>query len=296
MAKSFIHELETLADEVELAWQKEGHDLSAFPQIATRLLQKKQFHKTFNYSEFVKAFATASYQKQHFPINQFSEFSLTCVRREKFFIDVYSWINANTCLHNHHFCGAFQVLQGKSHQNVYGFRSKRKHESWLEEGEITLLKSSPLKTGDVQSIDLLDHFLHQVVHLDKPTVSLSLRTLDVNNHKGSEYFHSGLKIENYTYLDKELKTMKFILLLYQIQNGSALKRQVSALLDTFNDHALFFLFFEAERQIYAAHVPFMKDFESYLLKRFKRSDLIKRVITLYKEHATINKKLTTILK
>jgi hypothetical protein len=80
----------------------------------------------------------------------FGDPPLTLFSGPRFHIDVYYWLDGTTSVHQHSFCGAFQVLIGSSIHSQYSFQNRpaaqstflgRSHQG--REGRITRSRSDP---------------------------------------------------------------------------------------------------------------------------------------------------------
>jgi len=68
----------------------------------------------------------------------FADPPLTVFSGLRFHIDVYLWFEATTAIHQHGFCGAFQVLSGSSIHSWYTFESEKKINIFAETGHLGL--------------------------------------------------------------------------------------------------------------------------------------------------------------
>lgn len=168
--------LQNLALKVENAWSLQEFSPDSFPQIAFEELSRFHERPAFDAGSLLDEIQDIELPLQNFPNREFSDFPLTLVRREKFLIDMYVWLRSDTSIHNHHFSGAFKVLKGSSFQVNYKFISHRVLGESLEEGKLERLAVSHLQKGAVEKILYHDQFIHQVLHLEQPTITLCVRT------------------------------------------------------------------------------------------------------------------------
>jgi hypothetical protein len=95
---------------------------------------------------------------------------------ERFFIEVLFWVDATTGVHQHRFCGAFHVLEGSSLQAEHRFAQEHRYSDRLKIGRLDLEKVEHLKKGDVRAIRTGDQLIHSLFHLDRPSISVVVRT------------------------------------------------------------------------------------------------------------------------
>lgn len=122
-----------------------------------------------------------SFPKQTFPNKEFGEVPITLVGGERFVLDIYLWTKADTSIHDHHFCGAFKVFKGFSDHKIFEFNDIESVLPHIDMGKMKCIHSQRISAGHVQKIELSEKFIHQVVHLDHPTVTLCLRTLPLED-------------------------------------------------------------------------------------------------------------------
>ncbi len=166
-----------------------------FHKGATNLLLDANIHQIFNYQELVEATFNKKPPVQNFNVFEFSDLPLTIARGEKCFIDIYFWRRRPTVIHNHHFRGAFQCLEGFNVDSEYQFKLLKKFTKFHSSGELRLKRIKTLKKGDIESINFQDKFIHQNHHQSDLTVNLCFRTHDEAGKNLSNFLYSGLKYE-----------------------------------------------------------------------------------------------------
>jgi len=93
-----------------------------------------------------------------------------------FFIEALIWLDSPTAIHQHGFAGAFGVLEGSSFHSEYSFELSRRINNELLIGEVHHRSSEVLRRGDVRPIEEGSGFIHSLVHLEPPSVSIVVRT------------------------------------------------------------------------------------------------------------------------
>ena len=170
-----MHPLEDLFLDIQKEWSTANNKIEIFPSIAYRHLEN--FDWEFNQESFFCLFRQLGHlPAQSFPNREFGEIPFTLFRSDIFFLDLYIWNKFETSIHDHHFCGAFKLLAGRSQQHVYEFTESEVLNPLISKGKLTKIRSENLKIGSTQKIELGDNFIHQVCHLGHPTVTLCLRT------------------------------------------------------------------------------------------------------------------------
>ena len=155
---------------------KDDLDPQTFPGICSRILGELEIN--FCYKEILKFLSTNKLPRQTFAKREFGDLPLTLFRHKDFSMEIYTWHQADTSIHDHHFCGAFKVIKGSSIQKTFSFTldPSSKKSSFLQVGELKVNETRKLFPGDVQEIALNEKFIHQVIHLEHPTITLIIRS------------------------------------------------------------------------------------------------------------------------
>ncbi|QQS32023.1 MAG: hypothetical protein IPM50_10095 [Acidobacteriota bacterium] len=169
--------IEKLGEEVERRWKAENYNEDKLPEIAADALRKAHAH------EHITAWEVAewSLRQTELPVQRdlaarFGDPPITLYSAPRFHIDVYFWFEGTTAIHQHAFCGAFQVLHGSSIHSWYEFNSDRRINMFYETGEMNLKVCQLLEIGDVQEIWPGRQYIHSLFHLDQPSATLIIRT------------------------------------------------------------------------------------------------------------------------
>jgi len=93
-----------------------------------------------------------------------------------FFIEALIWVDSPTAIHQHGFSGAFGVLAGSSFHSEYSFDRSQRIGDELLLGVVQHRSSEVLRRGDVRPIEAGTGFIHSLVHLEPPSVSIVVRT------------------------------------------------------------------------------------------------------------------------
>lgn len=170
--------LQSFVEEVEKTWASQQHNPAALPQLAAEALRELPAFTPPAMSELIKLLPALKLPQQSYPEAQFSDLPLTIARAGKLHLDLYYWYHSDTSIHNHHFSGAFKVVHGSSFQFKYDFKLQQRIGTDLELGEVKKIEEDIIPLNGVHAIALHDAFIHQVFHLQLPTITLCLRSTD----------------------------------------------------------------------------------------------------------------------
>ncbi len=167
-----------LGAEIEQLWRDKNYDESLFPDIAAKSL------KEANLPVKISAWDVIDWtlHETTLPVQQdinsnFGEPPITLYNSPRFHIDVYFWLEGTTQIHQHAFCGAFQVLHGSSLHSWYEFERSESINTFTEIGDINLKLCELLSVGDVQPIWAGRKYIHGLFHLEQPSATIVVRTL-----------------------------------------------------------------------------------------------------------------------
>lgn len=198
---NFYSQLRILEQDILNHIKQLGHDnfVNEFSKIAFKYLSKLNFsnYSLENYFFETLLDSKTKSSEHHYDLNSTASVHFTIVRNPKFFIEVYSWLD-HTETHDHNFCGAFKQLYGESWQYLYQFDKSQDVNADIELGNVGLVSSSMIKAGDCFEIKLGDKFIHQVLHLSKPTITICVRTADLHSENYYRYLFPHLRIKNNT--------------------------------------------------------------------------------------------------
>jgi hypothetical protein len=173
--------------------------------------------------------------------NPFGSPPVTVYRNDRFYIEVLFWVDATTGVHQHHFSGAFHVLAGSSLHSEYAFRTEHRYSDRLKIGQLDLLKVEHLRRGDVRAIRSCDALIHSLFHLDRPTVSVVVRTED-DPFAGPQYAYArnGVAWDPFYMTDSGKKQQQTLALLHSLERPSLLDRarRTIEVADPFTAHTL----------------------------------------------------------
>lgn len=192
-----MNPFERLGKRAVREWGRAGRRLGAFPGIATRLLT--DFSYDFNLAQLdeclAKEFLRGKLPEQVSLYNTFGQPPVTLFNNGMVVVDLYFWLTCDTAIHSHGFRGAFRVLHGKSLHETFDVRVTNR----IAPGVLQCRPGTPavalLDPGDVQAILPGERLTHRVIHLENPTVTLCVKTINEPGLYQWEYFPDGLAVQ-----------------------------------------------------------------------------------------------------
>ncbi len=187
-----------LAKRAEREWDRARHRLDAFPALATRLLSEFEYGWSAERLDrelaawLLKDVALPEQVSLH---NTFGQPPLTLFNNGSVVLDLYLWVTCDTSIHSHGFRGAFRVLHGKSLQETYRVKASRRIAPGVMQYEPGIPEMTLLEAGDVRTIQAGERLVHRVIHLEKPTVTLCLKTINEPGLYQWEYHPDGLAVQ-----------------------------------------------------------------------------------------------------
>jgi hypothetical protein len=168
---------QTIGAEIEDLWREQNYNEDVFPDIAAGALQRADLPSKVSAWEVIEwTLAQSELPPQMDPSGNFGDPPITVFVAPRFYIDVYFWLDGTTQIHQHGFCGAFQVLLGSSIHSWYGFERIETVNAFIETGDMDLKVCELLKVGDVKQIFAGRQYIHSLFHLDQPSATIVVRT------------------------------------------------------------------------------------------------------------------------
>jgi hypothetical protein len=191
-----IRELQDLANVIEHRWQRVHRDERRFAEIALEALAGCPVHRLDLGQLLTWALTGPRLPTQADPDSSFGEPSLTVVNRDDFQVDLLFWLDGTTTIHQHQFSGAFRVVMGSSLHSEFSFTQRQRVSSRLSLGDLTFNRAELLKEGDTRPIHAGDRLIHSVFHLDRPSMTLVVRTgQEVDALPQFDYLPPGIGID-----------------------------------------------------------------------------------------------------
>jgi hypothetical protein len=285
-----------IAAAVEDRWQDQYHDEAALPAIAMETLLDRLPRSGLTPRDVLEWVWTArELPGQDDLLAEFGQPPITVYRGSRFDIAVLFWLDATTSIHQHAFSGAFYVLAGSSIHSRYRFEPERRLNARLFTGRIALESIELLQQGDARPIHSGAQFAHALFHLDRPSVSVVLRTHhDPGSDPQLQYFRPCLALDPFykhphtTRIVQCLKLLRetapsdYRAFLERVVSGPDFHRALTILLAVFDDEATDWRSFRELFEVCRARHGELADLlEAALLERRREVRLIRlrRTIT-----------------
>ncbi|MGM3227142.1 hypothetical protein [Dickeya zeae] len=164
-----------MAKRIENRWVMSDNDYRIFPDIAKEEMSRYELHKEFDYKDII-TFLNDSYVQNVQISSDFSDLHVKLFDNGKFYVEVLTWFDKDTAIHDHGFTGVLQQLKGVSLNAAYGFNERKIVSQNLALGNSWLCDAEILNPGDFHSIYPGREEKHAVFHIEKPTISIIVRT------------------------------------------------------------------------------------------------------------------------
>lgn len=168
---------QTFGAEVEQLWRDKNYDETIFPALAVEALEKANLPQKISAWEVIEwTLKEKNLPEQRDLRGNFADPPITLFNSPRFHVDVYFWLEGTTAIHQHSFCGAFQVMHGSSIHSHYEFECRDAVNIFTEIGDMSLKKVEYLEVGKVRKIEAGRQYIHGLFHLDQPSATIVVRT------------------------------------------------------------------------------------------------------------------------
>lgn len=211
-AVAVLEPLHDLGRLIEARFRRADYDEHRFPALAGEALAESGIPGRVDPWEVLRAFHQAEpMPEQRDTEARFSDLPVTLYNGHGFYIDAYFWLDGTTEIHQHAFAGAFQVWAGSSLHSRYTFAREREINPHFLIGRLDLDDVEILEQGAIRPIVPGPSAIHSLFHLDRPSITLTVRTL-----------HTPTAAPQYTYLKPSLAVNPFY-------RDAALSRKIQTL-------------------------------------------------------------------
>jgi len=186
---------ESLGRRVDQRWRAAHYSEAAFPRIAHEALNDEPAYKAIDSFDPIRWLLRDAIDlpKQVDLEGVFGQPPLVMFATSRFIIQVLYWLEATTSIHQHAFCGAFQVLGGSSLHSEFTYQLEERINSALSLGTLSHQSSELLSVGSTRTILPNHDFIHSLYHLDQPSVTVVVRTIhDDGSEPQYDYNRAGL--------------------------------------------------------------------------------------------------------
>lgn len=166
-----------LGDDIEQRWRACGYATDAFPEIATRALTEHDLPGRIAHLDLVRWALSNTVWPPQFG-SRFGQPPINVYVGSGFFIEVITWVESTTSIHQHNFSGAFQVFEGSSMHSRYTFDEHERINNRVLVGETRFENAELLTRGDVRQILSGNRLIHALFHLEHPSATIVVRTGD----------------------------------------------------------------------------------------------------------------------
>jgi hypothetical protein len=186
-----------MGDRIEEEWLRSSYDEEVFPSLALRALEENPPYESLGVPEIIDWVFSGSRQiAQPSPRVLFGQPPVTLYQGPRFYIEALFWLSATTAIHEHGFSGAFAVLAGSSVHSHWHFEVERTINSRMLCGRLGRVSTEILLPGSIQQINSGSRLIHQLFHLEMPSVTIVVRTYTERNHLPQyQYMLPGLAID-----------------------------------------------------------------------------------------------------
>lgn len=182
---------EALGRAVDTEWTAAGRSPERFAAVAARVLGEATPPRDLTAPAVLRE-AIARPRLDALGPDNFGQPPLTLFRAEDFYVSALYWLDATTAIHQHAFSGAFRVLVGSSVHCEYRFDERDAVAERLLIGDLAWDRAELLREGDTRPIVAGRSFVHSLFHLDRPTVTIVIRTMAEPVGPQFEYAPPGL--------------------------------------------------------------------------------------------------------
>lgn len=210
-----------LGRDIDAAWLGCEYELKAFPSLCVERMQAARIHEVVRPDDVIRWALNAELPAQHDPTGRFGQPPVTVYRGRRFVITVLFWVDATTAIHDHGFSGAFGVLSGRSIETTFAFEVSKDFDGRFQLGELQVRGTALRKPGDYTPIVAGPRFIHSLFHLERPSVSLVVRTFsDPSPGVQLRYHPSGFAHEDRFEDEVRDRQVQLVKLLLQTEHPS----------------------------------------------------------------------------
>lgn len=191
-----LDDMRNFGDALFDAYQEKDLDHHAFPDLALAAIERTDLLSQLTQDGLQQIVTHArELPRQRSSSAAFGDPPVTLYNapQESFYIEALYHTTASMAIHDHAFSGAFAVVSGECAHQIYDFFSDDSPGS-LMVGELRPRPAQRLSAGVVHPIVNGMRFIHRNVHLDKPTITVVIRTVWDRIHQHS-YYYPGLALD-----------------------------------------------------------------------------------------------------
>jgi hypothetical protein len=186
-----------LGERLERAWLSHSYNEEIFPELAMDELERDPPFPQVTAADIVDwTFSPGQEFRQPSRSELFGEPPIMLFQAPRFYIEALFWRSGTTDIHEHGFSGAFTVLAGSSVHSHWRFVPERTINSRMLCGRMERVDTEILRPGSLRPIRSGNRLIHQLFHLEVPSVTLVVRTnVDRDHLPQLSYLQPGLAID-----------------------------------------------------------------------------------------------------
>lgn len=187
IGSTVIPYFQELGQRVEDAWRVRGYDEESFPELVLEELANRPAVHHVGVTDIIEwLFGPHQAFGQPSDPKLFGEPPVMVFSGPRFYIEVLFWRSGTTSIHQHSFSGVFTVLAGSSVHSHWRFTPERVVNSRMLGGRLERIATEILQRGSMCPIRSGDRLIHQLFHLDLPSVTVVVRTY-ADRHRLPQY-------------------------------------------------------------------------------------------------------------
>lgn len=186
-----------LGERIERAWLERNYDEEVFSRLAQEALERDPPAENVEVADIIDwVFAASHPFRQPHRAYLFGEPPVMLFQSMRFYVEALFWLSGTTTIHEHSFSGVFAVLAGSSVHNHWRFAPERVVNSRMLCGNLSRVCTEILHPGMMRPIHAGNGLIHQLFHLDLPSVTIVVRTNGESRHLPQySYLLPGLAID-----------------------------------------------------------------------------------------------------
>jgi hypothetical protein len=185
-----------LGERIERVWLARNYDEEIFPQVALDVLASDPPGESVTVADIIDWTFGPSQPFRQPGGDLFGEPPVMLFQAPRFYIEALFWLSGTTAIHEHAFSGAFAVLAGSSVHSHWRFTPERTINSRMLCGRLERVSTEIVRPGGMRPIHSGDRLIHQLFHLEMPSVTLVVRTYEERRHLPQyKYLPPGLAID-----------------------------------------------------------------------------------------------------
>jgi len=197
LQEDLIPSFRALGNRLERSWLHYNYDEEVFSRLALESLEDSASLKAMGVGGIIDWFFGREHAFQQPSARKlFGQPPIMLFQAPRFYIEALFWFSGTTSIHEHGFSGAFSVLAGSSVHSHWHFELERAINSRMLCGRLDRVSTEILTPGAIRPIRPGASLIHQLFHLEVPSVTIVVRTyFNRNNLPQYQYLPPGLAVD-----------------------------------------------------------------------------------------------------